>query len=48
MYWLAAKPFNTLSRRNQPTEETYIGLEQIPTADEAANIADELLALVPF
>ncbi len=32
-------------RRNQPIDATYGGLEQIPTAAEATNIADELLSL---
>ncbi|MBD2627904.1 F0F1 ATP synthase subunit gamma [Trichormus variabilis] len=32
-------------RRNQPIDATYSGLEQIPTAAEATNIADELLSL---
>lgn len=32
-------------RRNQPIEATFTGLEQIPTAAEAAQIADTLLAL---
>ncbi|MGM3308390.1 F0F1 ATP synthase subunit gamma [Anabaena sp. WFMT] len=32
-------------RRNQPIDGTYSGLEQIPTAAEATNIADELLSL---
>jgi F-type H+-transporting ATPase subunit gamma len=32
-------------RRNQPIDATYTGLEQIPTAAEAGNIADELLSL---
>lgn len=32
-------------RRNQPISATYTGLEQIPTAVEAGNIADELLSL---
>lgn len=32
-------------RRNQPIGGTYTGLEQIPTAAEASNIADELLSL---
>ncbi|MEI6444249.1 MAG: F0F1 ATP synthase subunit gamma [Nostocales cyanobacterium ELA583] len=32
-------------RRNQPIAATYSGLEQIPTAAEARNIADELLSL---
>ncbi len=31
--------------RNVPTEKTFIGLEQIPTAPEAAEIGDELLSL---
>jgi len=32
-------------RREQPIKETYMNLEQIPTAPEAALIADELLSL---
>ncbi|MEA5592959.1 F0F1 ATP synthase subunit gamma [Rivularia sp. UHCC 0363] len=32
-------------RRDQPIENSYIGLEQIPTAAEASNIADGLLSL---
>lgn len=32
-------------RRNEPTEHVYTGLEQIPTAAEASEIADELLSL---
>ncbi|TVQ11039.1 MAG: F0F1 ATP synthase subunit gamma [Leptolyngbya sp. DLM2.Bin27] len=32
-------------RREQPIEASFIGMEQIPTAAEAATIADELLAL---
>ncbi len=32
-------------RREAPIEKSYIGLEQIPTAPEAAEIADELLSL---
>jgi F-type H+-transporting ATPase subunit gamma len=32
-------------RREQPISETYIGLEQVPTASEAAKVADELLSL---
>ncbi|MTJ08610.1 MULTISPECIES: F0F1 ATP synthase subunit gamma [unclassified Anabaena] len=32
-------------RRDQPIDATYSGLEQIPTAAEATNIADELLSL---
>ncbi|MGK7938765.1 MAG: F0F1 ATP synthase subunit gamma [Crocosphaera sp.] len=33
------------SRRETPIERTYTGLNQIPTADEAASIADEVLSL---
>ena len=32
-------------RREEPIDASFTGLEQIPTAEEAANIADELLAL---
>ncbi|NMF83490.1 F0F1 ATP synthase subunit gamma [Nodosilinea sp. P-1105] len=32
-------------RREQPIEASFIGMEQIPTADEASRIADELLSL---
>ena len=32
-------------RRNQPIEASFTGLEQIPNAEEASRIADELLAL---
>jgi F-type H+-transporting ATPase subunit gamma len=32
-------------RRNASIDQTYFGLEQIPTATEASNIADELLSL---
>jgi len=32
-------------RRNQPIDENYTGLEQIPSASQAAEIADELLSL---
>ncbi len=32
-------------RRDQPIDATYTGLEQIPTAAEASNIAEELLSL---
>ncbi len=39
------KAIQYFQRRNQPIEATYGGLEQIPTASEAANIADELLSL---
>lgn len=39
------KAIQYFQRREQPIEATYGGLEQIPTAGEAANIADELLSL---
>jgi F-type H+-transporting ATPase subunit gamma len=32
-------------RREQPIDASFTGLEQIPTADEASSIADELLSL---
>jgi F-type H+-transporting ATPase subunit gamma len=32
-------------RRDQPIEASFTGMEQIPTADEASRIADELLSL---
>ncbi len=32
-------------RRERPIKASYTGLEQVPTADEAAQIADELLSL---
>ena len=39
------KAVQYFERRSQPIDEKYTGLEQIPTADEAAAIADELLSL---
>lgn len=39
------KSIQYFQRRNQPIDATYTGLEQIPTAAEASNIADELLSL---
>ena len=39
------KAIQYFQRRNQPVDATYTGLEQIPTAAEASNIADELLSL---
>ena len=39
------KAVQYFERREQPIDATYIGLEQIPTAEEASNIADELLSL---
>lgn len=32
-------------RREQPISKTFVGLEQVPTAEEASQIADELLSL---
>lgn len=39
------KAIQYFQRRNQPIDATYTGLEQIPTAAEASNIADEVLSL---
>jgi F-type H+-transporting ATPase subunit gamma len=39
------KAIQYFQRRNQPIDATYTGLEQIPTAAEASNIAEELLSL---
>ncbi|MDF5726600.1 MAG: F0F1 ATP synthase subunit gamma [Rhizonema sp. PD38] len=39
------KAIQYFQRRNQPIEGTFSGLEQIPTAAEATQIADELLSL---
>lgn len=39
------KAIQYFQRRNQPISATYTGLEQIPSATEASNIADELLSL---
>jgi F-type H+-transporting ATPase subunit gamma len=39
------KAIQYFQRRNQPISATFSGLEQIPTASEASNIADELLSL---
>ena len=39
------KAIQYFKRRNQPIDATYDGLEQIPTAEEAAKIGDELLSL---
>ncbi|MCC0176579.1 F0F1 ATP synthase subunit gamma [Waterburya agarophytonicola K14] len=40
-----AVQYFTNELRNAPTEKTFTGLEQIPTAPEAAEIGDELLSL---
>ncbi|MFW6264013.1 MAG: F0F1 ATP synthase subunit gamma [Cyanobacteriota bacterium] len=39
------KAIQYFQRRNAPIAKTYANLEQIPTAGEASNIADELLSL---
>jgi F-type H+-transporting ATPase subunit gamma len=39
------KAIQYFQRRDQPIDATYTGLEQIPTAAEASNIAEELLSL---
>ena len=40
-----AVQYFTNELRNAPTEKTFVGLEQIPTASEASEIGDELLSL---
>lgn len=40
---IGRKAVQYFSRREQPIEAKYIGLEQVPTAEEAAMIADEVL-----
>ena len=42
---IGRKSAQYFQRREQPISATYIGLEQVPTAAEASNIADELLSL---
>jgi F-type H+-transporting ATPase subunit gamma len=39
------KAIQYFQRRNQPISATFSGLEQVPTAGEASQIADELLSL---
>lgn len=39
------KAIQYFQRRSQPIDATYSGLEQIPTANEAAMVAEELLSL---
>jgi len=39
------KSVQYFKRREQPIDATFTGLEQVPTADEASRIADELLSL---
>src|SRR6476469_152376 len=43
--WVVLKATQYFQRREQPIDATYANLEQIPTAPEAAQIADELLSL---
>ena len=40
-----AKQYFSNETRNEPIEKSFVGLEQIPTAPEAAEIGDELLSL---
>ncbi len=42
---IGRKALQYFQRREQPISANYLGLEQIPTAPEAAMIADELLSL---
>jgi F-type H+-transporting ATPase subunit gamma len=42
---IGRKATQYFQRRDQPIDATYTGLEQIPTADEANKIAEELLSL---
>jgi F-type H+-transporting ATPase subunit gamma len=42
---IGRKAVQYFQRREQPIEERYTNLEQIPTASEASTIADELLSL---
>ncbi|PSO50952.1 MAG: F0F1 ATP synthase subunit gamma [Cyanobacteria bacterium QH_8_48_120] len=42
---VGSKAIQHFQRRNAPIDATYADLEQIPTAAEASNIADELLSL---
>jgi F-type H+-transporting ATPase subunit gamma len=39
------KSIQYFQRRDQPISETYMNLEQVPTAAEASKVADELLSL---
>ncbi len=39
------KSFQYFQRRDQPISASYTGLEQVPTAQEASEIADEILSL---
>nr|WP_290226938.1 F0F1 ATP synthase subunit gamma [Trichocoleus desertorum] len=39
------KSFQYFQRRDQPISANYTGLEQVPTAQEASEIADEILSL---
>jgi F-type H+-transporting ATPase subunit gamma len=42
---IGRKAIQYFERRNQPIDAKYAGLEQIPTAEEASKIADEVLSL---
>ncbi len=42
---IGRKATQYFQRREQPIDQTYVGLEQIPNASEAADIGDELLSL---
>jgi F-type H+-transporting ATPase subunit gamma len=42
---IGRKATQYFQRRNHPIEATYTNLEQVPTADEASRIADELLSV---
>ncbi|MGB5636662.1 MAG: F0F1 ATP synthase subunit gamma [Waterburya sp.] len=42
---IGRKATQYFGNRSAPTEKTFVGLEQIPTAPEAAEIGDELLSL---
>jgi len=39
------KAVQYFQRREQPISKTFVNLEQVPTADEASTVADELLSL---
>ncbi|MEY2978572.1 MAG: F0F1 ATP synthase subunit gamma [Prochlorotrichaceae cyanobacterium] len=45
MILVGRKAAQYFQRRNHPIEATYTNLEQVPTADEASRIADELLSV---
>ncbi|MEL6129225.1 MAG: F0F1 ATP synthase subunit gamma [Cyanobacteria bacterium J06627_3] len=45
MILIGRKATQYFQRRDYPIDSTFIGLEQIPTAEEASNIADQALSL---